>query len=237
MDNKRKASGILGSLKKLIFEEDKSQEAQSSSVAQQPPMPEKKQEPIAPTPSVSQRPVVTTVYSESKQSDVKEMKLKVLELLEKLNEQGIDFFEVWNAAAAMGTVDANTVKAAFTSLQFVDKSLSKDKLLSSGKSYASRIKDVIEQDVAQKQRQKDAMTANLANEKQSLQKQVTELEAKINELQAQLVDKQKSLGEIDGRYDGQLKDMDNKIAVGHQAVDEVVVDINNALSIIEKNIN
>ncbi|UZJ66222.1 hypothetical protein OKW96_09230 [Sphingobacterium sp. KU25419] len=54
------------------------------------------------------------------------MKLKVLGILERLNEQGLDFFEVWNAAAAMGKVDENTIKAAYTSLKYVDNTLTKE---------------------------------------------------------------------------------------------------------------
>ncbi|HEX7756880.1 MAG TPA: hypothetical protein VF421_16125 [Niabella sp.] len=233
MDKKPKAaSGILGSLKKLIFEEDRNTipvDTPASQPEQQSPLPDTViQSTAAPADSPG---------TEEPTANTGEMKIRVLDLLEKLNEDGIDFFEVWNAAAAMGTIDATTIKAAFTSLRYVDKSLTKEKLLTTGNNYAVKIKEVIDQDVAQKQKQKTTLQANRVSEKQALQKEVSTLETQIKELQTKLTDQQKKLGTIDSSYDAQLNAIDLKITIGRAAVTEVVTDINHALSIIEKNIN
>src|SRR5690606_34394652 len=96
-----------------------------------------------------------------------EMKLKVYAILEKLNEQGVDFFEVWNAAAAMGKVEEHTLKAAYTSLKFVDSSLSKEKLIATGTNYANKLKDTIakesEQKKDEKRRAEQERTLEIAN--------------------------------------------------------------------------
>ncbi|MGJ7030755.1 hypothetical protein [Niabella hirudinis] len=223
----KNSSGILRNIKRLIFEDDET-------VHEEPGEP-------APPPSVPVKPV--TVYARPAEagaapgSDLKEMKARVLELLEKLNEEGIDFFEVWNAAADMGTIDAGSIRAAFTSLKYVDKSLTKERLLSSARNYAAKIQGVIDQDVAQKQNQKQTVQDNLVKEKQLLEREIGELETKIKELQRKLSEKQQSYKALDGKYDGQLKDIDQKISLGRSAVNEVVHDIQQAISIIEQNIN
>ncbi|SHM98071.1 hypothetical protein SAMN05444266_11646 [Chitinophaga jiangningensis] len=227
--------GILKSLKKLIFEDDPNavpppspapqpvapqQKAPVTSAAVPPPLP------ATPPPLPGQQPV----------SEVKQMKLKVLEMLEKLNEPGVDFFEVWNAAAEMGGVDGNNLKAAYTSLKYVDKSLDKQKLLQSGQHYAAELKNIIDRETAQKQQQKQAVEQEQVREKANLGNEIQELERKLNELRQQLEIKQKSLREINSKYEPQLRDIDAKIALGNTAVAEVVNDIQQALQLIESNL-
>ncbi|WP_300602811.1 hypothetical protein [Niabella sp.] len=236
MDTKpgKTSFGILRNIKKLIFEDEHVESTGTPDPA--PVTPVKTPEPVAATPVV---PVyVQPVHTASMPgTDLKEMKGKVLDLLEKLNEDGIDFFEVWNAAADMGTIDATSIKAAFTSLKYVDKSLTKEKLLKTGRNYAVRIQEVIAQDVAQKENQKQGIQNNLVKEKQSLEKEIQDLKAKIADLQQQLAAKEQSYKTLDGAYDSQLTDIDQKILIGKAAVTEVVTDIEKALSIIEQNIN
>ncbi|MCD2424918.1 hypothetical protein LQ567_19195 [Niabella pedocola] len=236
MDTKpgKTSFGILRNIRRLIFEDEHVETTGTPEPA--PVTPVKKPEPVAVTPVV---PVyVQPVHTETAQdTDLKEMKGKVLDLLEKLNEDGIDFFEVWNAAADMGTIDATSIKAAFTSLKYVDKSLTKEKLLKTGRNYAARIQEVIAQDVAQKENQKQGIQNNLVREKQSLEKEIQDLKTKIADLQQQLSAKEQSYKTLDGSYDSQLTDIDQKIRTGKAAVTEVVGDIEKALSIIEQNIN
>ncbi|MCF3110156.1 hypothetical protein LL912_15340 [Niabella sp. CC-SYL272] len=236
MDTKpgKTSFGILRNIRRLIFEDEHA--APTATPASAPVTPVKTPEPVAVTPVVPVyvQPVDTATVPGT---DLKEMKGKVLDLLEKLNEDGIDFFEVWNAAADMGTIDATSIKAAFTSLKYVDKSLTKEKLLKTGRNYAARIQEVIAQDVVQKENQKQGIQNNLVREKQSLEKEIQDLKAKIAELQEQLAAKEQSYQTLDGSYDAQLTDIDQKIRTGKAAVTEVVSDIEKALSIIEQNIN
>jgi len=231
------SSGILRSIKKLIFEDEGISPVASNGEGTAPAANIIDQSsPVAdPAQQVQSNP--EQPLPDAAPKEVKGMKLRVLELLEKLNEQGIDFFEVWNAAAEMGAVTADSIKAAYTSLKYVDKSLTKEKLLSSGKNYALKIQQVIDQDVAQKQKQKQAIQTSRVNERQDLEKEITQLETEINELQKKLTEKQTSLNNVDGKYDTQLKEIDQKISTGQIAVKEVAADIEKTLSIIEKNIN
>ncbi|MBO9592420.1 MAG: hypothetical protein J7599_05875 [Niabella sp.] len=237
MDTKpgKTSFGILRNIRRLIFEDEHVEP--TGTPAPTPVAPVKTPEPVAvpPVVPVYVQPVSTETVPGT--DDLKEMKGKVLDLLEKLNEDGIDFFEVWNAAADMGAIDATSIKAAFTSLKYVDKSLTKEKLLKTGRNYAARIQEVIAQDVVQKENQKQGIQNNLVREKQSLEKEIQDLKAKIADLQQQLAAKEQSYKTLDGTYDSQLTDIDQKIRTGKAAVTEVVGDIEKALSIIEQNIN
>lgn len=226
--------GILRSLKKLIFEDS------PEPPAPVPQAPAAAADPVLkPTENVTKNPQtnLTQNTSDLPVTDVKQMKVKVLEILEKINEQGIDFFEVWNAAAEMGTVDAVSIKAAFTSLKYVDKTLNKDKLIRTGQNYATELKKVIDKETSQKQQQKETIEQSLVNEKNSLTQEVQTIEKNIEELKEKLNARQKDLKDINSKYEPQLRDIDHKIAIGNTAVTEVVADIQNAIHIIETNIN
>lgn len=226
--------GILKSLKKLIFEDSPEPPvAEPAARPGVPPAENKSPENVTKNPQTN----LTQNTSDLPATDVKQMKLKVLEILERINQPGIDFFEVWNAAAEMGSVNAGTLKAAFTSLKYVDKTLDKAKLSRTGQNYAAELKKVIDKETGLKQAQKQTIEQNLVKEKASLTEEIQQIEKTILELREKLNTKQKDLNEINSKYEPQLLDIDNKIAIGNTAVSEVVTDIQNALSLIETNIN
>ncbi|WP_131537371.1 hypothetical protein [Pedobacter nototheniae] len=226
--------GILNSLKKLIFE-DSAETTDNMQDKGQNPVQEnaKAPEPVTNQPQVNLKENVTVIGV----TDVKQMKVKVLGMLERMNEPGLDFFEVWNAAAEMGSIDATTIKAAFTSLKYVEKDLNKQKLLTTGRNYATELKKVIDQESSQKQQQKQTIENNLVDEKDSLVNEIKSIEQNIADLKAKLQAKEQDLKSINAKYDPQLKDIDQKIALGNAAVNEVIADIEKALNIIETNIN
>jgi len=224
--------GILNSLKKLIFED--SEDATSSAPDQQAASnTTKTPEPVTNQPQVNLKENATVIGV----TDVKQMKVKVLGILEKMNEPGLDFFEVWNAAAAMGSIDASTIKAAYTSLKYVEKDLNKQKLLTTGQNYAKELKKVIDQESSQKQQQKQNIENSIVDEKNRLANEIKIIEQDIADLKAKLQTKEQDLKNINTKYDPQLKDIDQKIALGNAAVNEVIADIEKALNIIETNIN
>lgn len=231
-EKEQNSFGILKSLKKLIFEDGPEPEA----VTPAKPVAAAPENSIPVAERTTPPPLPTQFTTDAPAMDVKQMKVKVLEMLEKLNEPGIDFFEVWNAAAEMGNVDASTLKAAFTSLKYVDKSLTKEKLTSSGQRYADELQKVIDRESSQKEQQKQTIEQNLVKEKASLTAEISQLERQLQELQQQLGAKQVYQREINSKYEPQLRDIDNKIAIGKMAVAEVVTDIRNALNLIDSNI-
>ena len=230
-DDTKRGSGILNSLKKLIFEDDQpqqaSQEQRSPSPAPEPERPHVPPTDPSPSAATGKTPPPIPITANDGTTDLKQMKLKVYAILEKLNEQGVDFFEVWNAAAAMGKVEENTLKAAYTSLKFVDSSLSKDKLIATGTNYANKLKETIAKESTEQDR-----TIEIAN----LNSEIKTITENIAKLQDDLQKKQLALGQINEKYEPKIKDIEQKINIGNAAVDEVVAEINTALHMINQSI-
>ena len=241
-DDTKRGSGILNSLKKLIFEDDQPQQNQHPQTPSAPapnaipntPYKEPSYSPAPPTTGKTPPPIPITANDGT--TDLKEMKLKVYAILEKLNEQGVDFFEVWNAAAAMGKVEENTLKAAYTSLKFVDSSLSKEKLIATGTNYANKLKETIAKESEQKQAEKKKTEQDRTLEIANLNAEIKTITENIAKLQDDLQKKQLALGQINEKYEPKIKDIEQKINIGNAAVDEVVFEINNALRMINQSI-
>ncbi|MGE8301595.1 MAG: hypothetical protein ACN6OW_18585 [Sphingobacterium paramultivorum] len=243
-DDTKRGSSILNSLKKLIFEDD---QPQQTPPVQAPPTPstnaapERLHVPPAYSSPTAQAPTGKTpppipITANDGTTDLKEMKLKVYAILEKLNEQGVDFFEVWNAAAAMGKVEENTLKAAYTSLKFVDSSLNKDKLVATGTNYANKLKETIAKESEQKQAEKKKTEQDRTMEIANLNTEIKTITENIAKLQDDLQKKQVALEQINEKYEPRIKDIEQKINIGNAAVDEVVTEINTALQMINQSI-
>ncbi|MGE8244202.1 hypothetical protein [Sphingobacterium detergens] len=239
----QRSSGILNSLKKLIFEDDQTSSApQSPAPAPAAPTQEKLNTPtptytsVTPPVATGKTPPPIPITANDGSTDLKEMKLKVYAILEKLNEQGVDFFEVWNAAAAMGKVEENTLKAAYTSLKFVDSSLSKEKLVATGTNYANKLKETIAKESDQKQEEKKRTEQDRTMEIANLNSEIKALTENITKLQDDLQKKQVALGQINEKYEPKIKEIEQKIAIGNAAVGEVITEINNALHMINQSI-
>ncbi len=243
-DDTKRGSSILNSLKKLIFEDDQPQQAPSvqtsptpapTAVPEKPTIPPAYSSPSEPA-TTGKTPPPIPITANDGTADLKEMKVKVYAILEKLNEQGVDFFEVWNAAAAMGKVEENTLKAAYTSLKFVDSSLSKDKLIATGTNYANKLKETIAKESEQKQAEKKKTEQDRTIEIANLNNEIKTITENIARLQDDLQKKQLALGQINEKYEPKIKDIEQKINIGNAAVDEVVTEINNALRMINQSI-
>lgn len=236
-----KSYSILDSLKKLIFtDQEEAQVGNQSPDVQKNPLPKEiKEYPTASeTKTVSnQQPPAIPITANDGSTDIKQMKLKVLGILERLNEQGLDFFEVWNAAAAMGKVDETTLKAAYTSLKFVDNTLTKEKLKTTGTNYANKLKETIAKETQQKETEKHKAEQDREFEKTTLNNEIKTLTDSIAKLQEDLKKKQITLAQINDKYEPKLKEIEQKIAIGNAAVNEVITDIQTTLAIIERSIS
>jgi hypothetical protein len=228
MSNQTKGfgNGILDGLKKVLFND-------------QNESPEKRELPQESLKQLSQ-PFSHIDFSPSSPAapeDIRDMKLRVYQLLENMNKPGVDFFEVWNAAVEMGGVNSSHIKSAYTSLRFADKSLDKSRLLGTGKNYIDGLNSVFETELLKRKAEKESYLQKKAQTKSNLEADIQYLNVQIAQLQQQLVDKKAELQQIDAGEDPQISAIDQKIAHGKQAVDLVLTEMNQVLDIIEKDIN
>ncbi len=221
---KDKSSGLLRGIKRILFTDVPVEHDLELNI---PQIAEQKPEQTKPS------AVMSAVHSEDSLGD---MKVKVYQLLENLNSNTVDFFEVWNAAVEMGGVNGQNIKAAFTSLRFADKSLTKEKLLETGASYIEKLKQTITTETHLRGEELRAIN----NEKQqvivSLEKEISNLNQQISMLQEKLAGKKKELENIDQKYDPLTGSLKAKIESGQVAVKDVIQEMKEVISIIHQEI-
>ncbi len=216
--------GILKGLKKILFTSSDTEDAAPTAPSNIP----------APAiPSVSK----TEFVAEASGNNVKEMKLRIYQLLESINKPGCDFFEVWNASVEMGGANSANIKAAYTSLKYADKTLTKPKLLETGDFYISSLTKVLDAETIKRQQEKDKMLVQKEQEKTSLTTEINELEKQLIALQNKLAEKKTQSEGINQKYLPQIEAIDEKISNGHQSVNSVLNEMQQVVAIIQKEIN
>lgn len=217
--------GILKGLKKILFTSSGAEELQIE----------------APETSTVSSPVSTAETNDSNPmpagNNVKEMKLRTYQLLESINKPGVDFFEVWNAAIEMGGANSGNIKAAYTSLKYADKTLSKEKLQETGDFYISSLKKILETETVKRQDEKNKLLAQKEQEKASLTKEIIELEQQLIATQKKLADKKTQNDGINQKYQAPVEAIEQKITNGRDAVNNVLNEMQAVVTIIQKEIN
>lgn len=223
-DEKSKGyGGIFSGLKKMVFTEDYLESSRDKKA------PSAHTQPSQPSPGASKEGIITTNMA----SD--EMVQKIYGLVETINKPGIDFFELWNAAEAMGGVNAANLQNAFTTLKVLG--LTKDTVLHSGEEYCNELQRRLNADIQKKREEKESMKLALENEKQQLQRDKQDLENKIKLLSSQLAETAEKLGQVDAKFLPNIQGIETKIQSGVNALNVVVAEIKTAMDIVKTTIN
>lgn len=211
----RPGSGILRGLKKVLFTQDDMPAQQA-------------------TPDTAPATVTAAPSAGASSGD---MKLKVYQLLESLNKPGMDFFEVWNAAVEMGGANSANLRAAYTSLRFADKQLTKEKLVQSGTEYITTLQQVIEKESAKRLEEKNLLETQRENTRRRLDEDMQRIEAELKSLQEKREALRREREGIDENFGPRIRDIDEKIDAGRQAVDGVIGEMQAVISILQQDIN
>jgi hypothetical protein len=225
-NNDRFGSDILKGLKRVLFT-SADEDEKTIMPAAEIPVSRQNPEPIKP-----QAP-----ESFSGESEIKDVKLRVYQLLENMNKPGVDFFEVWNAAVEMGGPNSANIKSAFTSLKFADKSLTKAKLQETAAAYMSGLKTVIETESHKRLEEKARLDKEKEQVKSSLVAEINTIEQQIAGLQEKLLAKKSERDTINDKYDPKIAEIDKKINIGKQSVNSVLTEMQQVLDIINKELN
>jgi hypothetical protein len=231
-DNTTGFSGIFKGLKKLVFTEDYLESEKPAETKKITPIQVPAQVSMpASTPSFTPNNagiITTNVASE-------DMVQKIYSLLETMNKPGVDFFEMWNAAEAMGGVNITNLQNAFTTLKVLG--LDKATVINTGEAYCLELQTRLNSDIQRKREEKESMNQALQNEKQQLQRDKQDLENKIQLLTGQLSETSAKLNAVDSKYTPQIQSVEGKIQSGVNALNVVVSTIKNVLDTVKANIN
>jgi len=225
-NNDRFGSDILKGLKRVLFT-SADEDEKTIMPAAEIPVSRQNPEPIKPQ----------ATESFSGESEIKDVKLRVYQLLENMNKPGVDFFEVWNAAVEMGGPNSANIKSAFTSLKFADKSLTKAKLQETAAAYMSGLKTVIETESHKRLEEKARLDKEKEQVKSSLVAEINTIEQQIAGLQEKLLAKKSERDTINDKYDPKIAEIDKKINIGKQSVNSVLTEMQQVLDIINKELN
>ena len=220
-------TGIFKGLKKMVFTEDYLEA--KNPPEKSPAVPEAKFTPSSPVTSNLHQ----TGLPASNVAD-EEMVKKIYTLLESMNKAGVDFFELWNAAEAMGGSNISNLQNAFTTFKILG--LTKERILQTGEEYCAELRSLLNSDIEKKRAQKESLTQGLASEKQKLQRDKLELENKQKLITDQLAETTTRLGQIDAEYQPKINEVDHKMHAGVNALNVVVGRINTVLEIVKNDL-
>ncbi|RYD97725.1 MAG: hypothetical protein EOP54_09970 [Sphingobacteriales bacterium] len=231
-ENDKRFGGILGGLKRLIFNDAPGSVNAPETASKAMPKPEDVPEKATPDPA----PVTTFIATDAGASNIDEQELvqKIYQLFESINKPGVDFFELWNAAEKMGGPTPVNIQNAFTALSILG--LSKELALKTGRDYLQEMDQKIKADVQSKQQEKDHLVLQLQQEKASLKSKEAELEQQIFNLQKALQDTKAQLTQVDSKYTKPIFILDDKMRVGVSALAIVRKEINTVLNTVEHSV-
>jgi hypothetical protein len=219
-------SGIFSGLKKMVFTEDYLETGNTDKENKQTAAPasSKTSAPVA----INAGIITTNIASD-------DMVQKIYSLFETMNKPGIDFFELWNAAEAMGGVTVNNLQNAFTTLKVLG--LDKDTVLNTGEAYCTELQNRLNADIQKKKDEKESIALALQNEKKQLERDKQDFENKIQLLSSQLTETNTKLNQLDSKYTPQIQSIETKIQSGVNALNVVVSEIKSVLITVKSNIN
>ncbi|OJV55289.1 MAG: hypothetical protein BGO31_20345 [Bacteroidetes bacterium 43-16] len=233
-ENDKRFGGILGGLKRLIFNDAPGPVSPKPEEVAKTVTPVREEQPAPPAPAPA--PVSNFTESSHEQSSIDEQELiqKIYQLFESINKPGVDFFELWNAAEKMGGPTPVNIQNAYTTLSILG--LSKEMAMKTGREYLQEIDQKIKADVQSKQQEKDHLVLQLQQEKASLQSKESELEKQILNLQKALQDTKAQLTQVDSKYTKPIFILDDKMRVGLSALAIVNKEINAVLNTVEHSV-
>ena len=180
-------------------------------------------------------PVYAAPVSQPTGSDVEAMITKIHNALEAMNQAGIDFLEIWNAAETMGGITEQNLTSAFTILNIgAGNTLTIPGVVDSGNYYINGLKNQIENGIELKRAEKEKLVSNQKNENKSLNEEINNLVTEIDSLGKQLAEKRQKLSLLDSVYVKPLADIDQKINVGATALGQVISQLQLAINILGK---
>ena len=151
---------------------------------------------------------------------------KAIELYENgfnsLNQNGFDFFEFFQSVSHGGMTNPQVYAMAYAMGTAMDKTISKEKLMSQADFYVSEITKVYEENVAKGQSKKDSLLKQKESENQTLANELSMFQQQLEALQIQIADRQNKLQAIDGKYQPQLADIDGKLTANTIAKNKIV---------------
>ena len=157
---------------------------------------------------------------------------------DSLNQQGYDFYEFYTAIINSGGIDnPQMYQMAMSMGTGMDKTNSKNKLLSSADYYLNEIAKVYNQYVTTGNSKKQDLVNQKNSENQSLNNDLSNLRSQLEAITNQIKSKESQLSLIDNKYQPLISDIDNKLVANDVAKNNIINNITKVRNGINNNIN
>lgn len=221
MSNEKK--GFFSGIKKIVFKDEQASEPQNQT-----------QNIVAGTEEKVQNAPVKTYDVIVPPSAKEDAAKRAYQLIEAINQPGVDFFEVWNAVEENGGAQSGNLKQAFNTLKYADKTLTKEKLINSGNYYKTELNKALDADIQKKNDERNAIENKIKQSKTALSTDVDSIQTEIKKLQKELDDKKAQLSNLDSQLQPKLTEINQKIQSGKQAIEGVISKMQALIDLAEK---
>lgn len=224
-------NALFSGLRKLIFKDEPAAN-NAAPVVPPPPTPEKAPRfpENATVPSPAPSPLSWQPDSSGEGDDT--TRAKAYQLLESINQPGVDFLEVWNAASENGGPAG--LRSAFNTLKYADKTLTREKVITTGRYYIDALQKALQADLERKAAQQRDLQEEKTRQRESLGKEAADMEKQISELQNRLIQKREALAEMDSRYEPRLRELQQKMDSGKRTIEGMLQQMQAILQAAER---
>lgn len=219
---------LFSGLKRLIFKDTPETEAPAS--VPPPPIPEDR--PARPTVAATAPPVFSDWPAQSHSGIDETTRAKAYQLLESINQPGVDFMEVWNATTENG--GPSGLKAAFNALKYADKTLTREKVITTGRFYIDSLQKALATDLEKKRSQQAQLEAEKATQHRTLTEAISGLEAQMAALQTALAEKREALAGLETQYAPKVQELEQKTQSGKVTIENLLQQMQNLLQVAER---
>jgi hypothetical protein len=219
---------LFSGLKRLIFKDVP--ETEVPAPVPPPPVPETR--PAGPAVAATTPPALSGWDTVSDSGTDETIRAKAYQLLESINQPGVDFMEVWNATTESG--GPSGLKAAFNALKYADKTLTREKVLTTGRFYIDRLQKALTADLEKKRGQQAQLEAEKAAQHRNLTDTLSELETQLATLQKALVEKREALAGLETQYASKLQELEQKTHSGKTTIESLLQQMHNLLQAAER---
>lgn len=141
---------------------------------------------------------------------------------ESLNKDGFDFYEFYQSVMQGGPTNPQVYVMAFNMGSIMDKSLSKEKLISDADYYIGEITKVYNDNVTKGNAKKESLLQQKDAENKNLSGELLMMEEQLEALKVQIDDRKKKISDIDNKYSPQITEFENKLGANKLAKDKIV---------------
>lgn len=142
-----------------------------------------------------------------------------------LNQSGYDFFEFFQAIIHGDINNSQTYTMAFAMGKGMEKSITKEKLLSQSDYYINELNNLYSKNVSGGNQKKQDLINQKQNENQNLTAELSSLQQQLEGIEVQIKDKENKLSLIDSKYLPKIAEYDNKLMANDFAKSKILSSI------------